>query len=582
MQDPYKMIVVSIASSFMLFGGLFFYKRIFPKRKINLLLLLIFISVLPIISIFRSGVYESGDFNIHIYRTIDFYKSLSEGILFPSWAGNLNALYGYPLFIFNYTLPYYLISFFHLIGLSFILSMKLFLALNLILSGIFMFLFSKKVFGKDLPAFITSIFYVFAPYHLIDLHFKVVIGEILFFTILPLVFLFIEKLKDKPTLRNALFFALSFAALIEAHVIIAIFAGILLIFYALFTFQKNIYKDLIIYLSVGITTSLLISLPVWLGPLLLSKYSYTQNVILGTAYFPTLKDLLYSPWRMGLLFQGSHGEISHLLGYAQIFVVISTMFFYLKNKMSAKIHSEALFWLISFFIVVFLILPYSKRLWELFPLLKVVGSHRLLILTAFISSILAGHLTLNMRKHWAIYALATVTIWSTILNWGQRKVVPQINDSFLIANIWRSTAEEEAHFYANTKWVDVKNPWFSELPKNPIEITSGIGNAKSLTRTSTYHKYTVIAQTPLKIQENTLYFPGWKGLANGKEILLSPTSSGIIQTYLPKGNFSLEFMYRDIPIYKSLKVIGFLTLFFTTAILLLSKFKEVKRYNEKH
>ena len=57
----------------------------------------------------------------------------------PSWAGNLNATYGYPLFIFNYTLPYYFISLFHFLGLSFINSLKVFLFSNMILSGIFMY-----------------------------------------------------------------------------------------------------------------------------------------------------------------------------------------------------------------------------------------------------------------------------------------------------------------------------------------------------------------------------------------------------------------------------------------------------------
>ena len=119
-----------------------------------------------------------------------FYDSLMEGNIMPSWAGELNATYGYPLFIFNYTLPYYFISLFHFLGFSFIGSMKIFLALNIILSGISMFMFTKKLFKSDLPPFISSVFFVFAPYHLIDIHFKVVIGEILFFTILPFSFLF--------------------------------------------------------------------------------------------------------------------------------------------------------------------------------------------------------------------------------------------------------------------------------------------------------------------------------------------------------------------------------------------------------
>src|SRR3990167_11280779 len=114
------MVVVNIISSLLLFGGVLIYRYIYPKKKINLFFLLILISILPIISIFRIGTYESGDFNIHIYRIMSFYDSLKEGILIPSWAAELNATYGNPLFIFNYSLPYYLISLFHFLGISFI------------------------------------------------------------------------------------------------------------------------------------------------------------------------------------------------------------------------------------------------------------------------------------------------------------------------------------------------------------------------------------------------------------------------------------------------------------------------------
>src|SRR3989344_2192868 len=132
------MVVFNCIALFTLLLGVGFYGYVFPKKTPSRFWVLLLFSALPVISIFRPGVYESGDFNIHIYRTISFYQSLSEGNMLPSWAEELNATYGYPLFIFNYTFPYYIISFFHFIGFTFITSMKLFLAINFILSGIFM------------------------------------------------------------------------------------------------------------------------------------------------------------------------------------------------------------------------------------------------------------------------------------------------------------------------------------------------------------------------------------------------------------------------------------------------------------
>ena len=207
MQEPYKMVFVNIISSLLLIIGIFTYKHFNPKKHINLFLILILVSILPVISIFRPGTYESGDFNIHIYRSIEFYRSLSEGIIKPSWAGEVNATYGLPLFIFNYSLPYYPISLFHFLGFSFIMSLKLFLAGTYMFSGAFMFIFTKKLFKNELAAFTSSVFYLFAPYHLIALHFKVVIGELFAFTLIPLFFFFIIKIveskqKTKPVLLS--------------------------------------------------------------------------------------------------------------------------------------------------------------------------------------------------------------------------------------------------------------------------------------------------------------------------------------------------------------------------------------------
>ena len=193
MLDPYKMVYVNLTASFILCAGLLIYKYVYPKRDINLFVVLILVSILPLLSLLRPGAYESGDFNIHIYRIMSFYDSLKEGHIMPSWAAELNATYGNPLFIFNYSLSYYLISFFHFIGFSFIFSTKLYLGINLFLSGIFMYLWIRTVTGNKFAAFVSAIFYVFNPYHLIDIHFRATLGESTIFTLAPLIFFFITK-----------------------------------------------------------------------------------------------------------------------------------------------------------------------------------------------------------------------------------------------------------------------------------------------------------------------------------------------------------------------------------------------------
>lgn len=558
MLDPYRMIFINKIASAFIVSGIIFYTYVYPKKRINLFLLLILISILPIISIFRDGAYESGDFNIHIYRTMAFYDSLREGNIMPSWAKDLNATYGYPLFIFNYPLPYYILSFIHFLGFGFIASMKLFLAFNIILSGIFMYLFSRNLFKNSLAAFSSSIFYIFTPYHLIDIHFKVAIGEILAFTILPLIFFFIQKFYIKRDFIFLLWAGTSLALIIMAHALIAFFAVGMVLMYIIFLTSKNNFKDLLFYCAWIFIIPATISLYVWLAPFIFNPYLYIQKVPMTTVYFPQIFELLYSPWRGGFLFQGPVGQISFLIGYTQVFIVVISLILFISKKIPKKYLNDQRFWLIISFVILFLITPYSKFLWEHFSFVKAAGSHRLLLLLIFCISILAGYFILIfVKRKVLLHMLIIATIGYTILNWGHRRVIPEINDNILKANLWKSTSEGEGHFYANSKWVNIKHPWFSERPKKNLEILKGEGGIKHLKRTSTKHTYLLSAKTPLSLVENTLYFPGWEAKSNNNILSLSPNSSGVITLNVPKGRQILTLTYNDLPLYKLSKIISF-------------------------
>lgn len=571
------MVFVSIFSSIILCGGILFYKYIYPKKRINLFILLLLISVLPIMSIFRPGVYESGDFIIHIYRSVEFYRSLIEGHLLPSWAGGLNATYGYPLFIFNYPLPYYVISFFHLLGFSFIISMKLFLAANFLFSGIFMYLFARGLFKNNTAAFVTAIFYQFVPYHLIDLHFKIAIGEIMIFTFLPLMFYFSQKLWEEKNGVWLVLTSLSVWLLILSHVSVAFFAMILLFSYAVFLSINLKRKQILLSTLAAFILGCLSSIYIWLTPFFLTKYTILQKMkVNDSTYFLHVWELFFSPWRMGLLFQGHKGEISSLLGYSQIFVVIMIIVLLLRKKILGKYKNTLIFWLIVFFILIFFITQYSKLLWEIVPFLNTTGgAQRLLILTSFVSSILAGYLSLHiLKKRILLILLIVFTICSTILNWGHRRLITTIDDRQLINNAWK----EKEHFYANSKWRDIKNPWFLVLPKNHLVISGGNGEIKELQRISTTHTYIVFAKNDLALKENTLYFPGWQIFDNGKSISAQPDNEGIIQFHLAKGLHVVETKYDDLVIYKLLKIISIFVYIsiFTFLLFLLLKSRKPK------
>src|SRR3989344_1144029 len=185
MLDPYRMVVVNVIASALVFFGVLFYRFIYPKKKINLFVLLIVISLLPLISMLRSGTYESGDLSLHAVRAMSYYNIIFNEHILPMWTPEFYAGFGDPYASFAYPLPYFIISVLHFLGFPFLISIKLLLATSFLLSGILMYIFVRKDLGEK-AAFTAGVFYLFAPVHLVNMHFQVTIAMTLSYIFLPL------------------------------------------------------------------------------------------------------------------------------------------------------------------------------------------------------------------------------------------------------------------------------------------------------------------------------------------------------------------------------------------------------------
>lgn len=572
MFDPYRMVLVNITMFFALLCGILFYRYVYPKKKLNLFYLLVLISLLPLVSLLRQGDYESGDFNLHVYRSISFYNALADGQVIPSWGHGLNATFGYPVFIFNYVLSYYFTALFHFFGFSFIASMKLFFAVCYVASGIFMYLWAKNQFHNKPAAFTTAIFYLFAPYHLLNLHFRATSGETAAFAFLPLILLLIQKLIKRPTALMILILGLSFALSFVAHSAETIFSLLIIVPYFLYELSKikTQKKKIMLYAVFSGFAGLLLSLFAWLPHVLFHNVTLAGEL---TITFRPTWELFFTPWRGGFLFQGPKGELGFLLGYTQLFVVVAGLFLLVTKRVDKKIKRDYFFWFILFFVLFFLTTSYSKPIWDYASLLKSAQfSTRLLLHVAFCTSVLAGYLVLVWNKKIFVTCLILLTVGYTILNWGHRRVLPDINDSSLVESLPASTANYEGLArIASPKWVNHDNPWEITIPKKHIEILKGQGEIKSVERNTVKHTYIISAKTPLLIKENTIYFPGWSVQIDGKPVHIQyekPQYRGIMVFEAPVGLHYLEVSYRDTKYFawaKKIDIIAYLAIatFFT-------------------
>lgn len=564
MLDPYRMVIVNIISIILLGTGMLVYSKIYPKKRINLFVLLVIISILPLISLFRKGTYESGDLTLHSVFLRSFYESLSQGNFIPAWAENLCGSKGCPVFLFEYITPFYIGSLFHFIGFSYINSIKLLLGFSFIISGIGMYIFVKSHYGK-LSAFVASLFYLFAPFHLSEMHFRVGIGMVLAFAFVPFLFLFTKKLvENKNKILFVILTSILLLLLITTHSSVTLLILPLLFLYTFIISKRKIISSFF-YLSISIILGLGLSCFYWLPALKEIQYTWYLKDLTITDFKP-IQEYLFSPILYGLLFQGHKGELRLIIGYPHLLVLLLTIYLLIKRKITKIDRTLILYSLISFLIYFFLLLNVSKNIWNKVPLLKSsVLPWRTLMPIAFITSFVSGLVAKHIKNKTLIILLCIFVISSTILNWGNRKVIPEDNNAY--NTHWSLYTEyyEESNNLLRQNYV--KNIALSpnlvlNKPRYHLEFVEGNGEIKELNRTSTRHSYILSLKSNSKLKDNTFYFPGWNVYTNYNEspiIYNDKDNLGLILFNLKQGIYKLDIVFGDSKIRKQAKLISLIS-----------------------
>lgn len=537
------MVVLNGIASVVLLSCYFIYTRMYPKKSISFDNILFGISLLPLLSILRVGSYESGDLSLHTSFALPFYDAIREGNFIPVWNQYIVQGYGYPLYLFQYQLPYYLSSLLHFFEFSMITSLKIVLAVSYILSGQAIFHWIKREFASEKGAFVAGLFYLFAPYHLVDMHFRVAIGESVAFALLPLSFLTVRRLYENPTMRRSITAAVVFGLFILSHQAISLLSFLLLGLYGItLTWRSQKRKIFLFYSCFSVTLGIMGTSYYWAPILIESRFTYLLSA--NTIEFLQPLQLLYSPWRAGLLFQGHYGELSFLIGYAQILVVLLSIFLLLKQIMHKRDRVGIFMVLGLFFFTCFMMLSYSKHIWSAIPVLRGFQfSYRLLLFVAFLTSILATYIVRYIKHTIFVGILCIIVVGTTILNWGNRRMLSYVTDDYIRATMMSSLDKVGP---GKTIWVDTDT-----LPKKEkhIEILSGEATIKDQNRKATMHKYLItVSSDQARFVDYTLYFPSWIVLVNNSVYPFTysdETAPGRIVWTLPKGEFEVVVELRD-------------------------------------
>jgi len=531
---------------------------------------LILISLIPLIALFHSGLLVAHDSVDHVARIANFCQSLSEGNLIPRWAANLNWGYGHPILMFLYPLPSYFACIFHFGGFSLVNSTKIVFALSFVFSGIFMYLWIREIWGKE-AGFLAGLLYMFAPYRFVDLYVRGAIGECSAFVWLPLVLYFVLKLNQKQHWRYLIGASFSLAALILSHNASSLmFLPVIFGYIAYLILNSNKKFLFIIHYSLFIILGFSLSAFFWFPAFFEGKYTLRDIVTKGNITgFEPIQRLIWSPWNYGIT-----GQFSVQLGVFQWLGVILAPFLIWKFwRQKDKIWIFLAFLFICFWLAVFLILPASRPLYLKISLLqKFQFAWRWLSLAIFPPAVFYAVIVYLLPQKFKFFCLCLFIGFSLYIN----------------RNFWHAKdyLYKPEHFYTQpypgtTDTGESAPRWsvrfMEKFPKAHLEVIEGGVKIEEKERKSNYHEYKVIAKTPARLLENTLYFPGWKIFVNGKPVEIQfqdPAYRGLMTFNIPEGEHKIAVQFGETKLRQFANLIslgGLIALFLSYFVLKLIK-----------
>jgi hypothetical protein len=514
------------------------------KRPQIYLILIFILSLLPFIITFTNpNLLHTSDGGVHLPRMGAYYKALEDGHIPVRWAGDLNYGYGMPLFNFMYPLPYFLTSGLISTGLGLVISFKLALWLSYVLSGIFMYMFIREFLGNDEKAFVVSVFYLYAPFRLVELLVRGALGGVFAYTFLPLVLFGIVRINKKLSVSTIALTAIAVMLLVLSHNSLSlVFAGICVLFTLFFAANG---KTRIAALT-GIFLGLCLAAFYWMPALLEHKYTYGDLFMkdLYLQHFPPLVNLFIPNLTDAARFRTA--EISVQLGMFHILaVILAVIFLFLKKKTGNPVNRKLIiFSAILILGSIFFMERISLILWQRISLLRQFQfPWRLLAVTSFATSLLSVMFFEfpKIAKPKILVSILILTVITTAFYWYP----PEGFDKVKEADFWNYPLDTT--YFGETNLIWAAGPAKS-YPPSRIQVIGGTATVSGLIKKTQIHTFSVSAATEAKLVDNTQYFPGWRVFVDATQVPIEFQDvnwRGLITFEVPKGTHQVRVIFGE-------------------------------------
>lgn len=493
---------------------------------------------------------HSHDGPMHLARMPAYYKALTEGQIFPRWASDLNYGYGMPLFNFYYHIPYLASVLPMAMGASLVFSFKLVLYASFVLSGIFMFAFTKAYFKDISKAYVATILYQFAPFHMVDLFVRGDTGEGLAFAFLPLVLLFIiRSFESKNNHIHTPTIGLTTALLILSHSAVSLIYFSIILLFVLFLAPSHIKRY---YALLGLGLGLGLSAFFWLPVLAERKFTY------GDYFMKDMYTKHFVPLWMFFMPNITNntnlqiGGIAITLGITHTIALCITLWQLFKQKI---LHRKLILYLLTLTVLSIIIMqPISNKLWSHISILRAFQfPWRFLTIPVFSLSMIGAAVLVNKTSpKWVIISIVLITILSVVVYFRPPLGFDKVDENYY----WNYPMNTTYFGETDLVW---SAGMTGKYPNAPFEIIEGEGSIQSPVKHDIKHSFTMIAKTPIRVVDNTQFFPGWRVFVDGNKTSIEFQDQnwrGLITFRIPIGTHIIRIEFGNSPIRQVAEIIS--------------------------
>jgi len=477
------------------------------------------------------------------------------------WVPDMGYGYGYPLFNYYPPLPYYVGEIFHLLGFSYINTVKLLFILGLIFSGLFAYLLGKELWGKY-GGWVVGIFYLYAPYHAVDVYVRGALNEFWGLVFFPAVFWAMLKLiKEKKNFWVGVL-AFFYGLLLLSHNLMAFFItpalaiwGIFLVWY----FKKPWRNLLKLFLGGlwGVGLAAFFVLPV----IFERKFVHIETMFIGyfnyLAHFATVKQLFFSRfWGYGPSVWGPQDGMAFPLGqlhwfFPTIFLILFTILF-IKKRINLRLYFLFAFYYLLFLGAAFLSHQRSSFIWERISFLaNMQFPWRFVGLSSFFVSVLSGSiffLIKNKKQSLVLTLILSLLVFVFNFSFFRPEKILKITDQekLFSAQGWHKLQTDAIFDYLP---IYAPQPPAGPAPLKPWFAKGEGGEIKNFQKGTNWEKFELNVKGESIIKLPLYDFPGWQVLVNGQPVEINHENDlGLISFHLGAGSYQVEAKLKNTPI----------------------------------